>query len=121
MPETPEVQTLRYQLEAARLKVRNLTVAAMRPGMSPERAELADLAERTARLEVKVRKMALDRHLPKKAPRAAEGASALANRDAGLVGGKAAELTSQRRERSLIAGRMDSIVALLRDSIRLVE
>jgi hypothetical protein len=55
----PDLATLRLKLADARQEVRNLTVMAMRPDLSPARAELLRNAERSARAEVKLRVKAL--------------------------------------------------------------
>jgi hypothetical protein len=57
--DTLACKTLRQELKDARQEVRNLTVMAMRPGMSPAKAELIRNLERSARAEVKLRLKAL--------------------------------------------------------------
>jgi hypothetical protein len=66
-----DLQMLRQELKDARQEVRNLTVMAMRPDMSPAKAELVLKGLRSARAEVKLRVMALNYQLSKesRAPR----------------------------------------------------
>ena len=54
-----DLQTLRQELKDARQEVRNLIVMAMRPDISPAKAELIRNLERSARAEVKLRLKAL--------------------------------------------------------------
>jgi hypothetical protein len=55
----PDLHTLRQKLKDARQEVRNLTVMAMRPNLTPEKAERVRILERSARAEVKLRLTAL--------------------------------------------------------------
>ena len=54
-----DLQTLRQKLKDARQEVRNLTVMAMRPDLTPEKAELVRNLERSARAVAKLRLKAL--------------------------------------------------------------
>ena len=54
-----DLQTLRLKLRDARQEVRNLTVMAMRPDLTPEKAELVRNLERSARAVAKLRLKAL--------------------------------------------------------------
>jgi hypothetical protein len=60
-----DLQTLRQELKDARQEVRNLTVMAMRPDQTPEKADLVLKGLRSARAEVKLRVMALNYQLSK--------------------------------------------------------
>ena len=59
MREPPEVQKLRRQLDDARREAGRLTVTAMRPNLTPERAELARNLERAAWAKVRLTAKAL--------------------------------------------------------------
>jgi hypothetical protein len=60
-----DLQTLRQKLKDVRQEVRNLTVMAMRPDLTPAKAELVLKGLRSARAEVKLRVKALNYQLSK--------------------------------------------------------
>jgi hypothetical protein len=51
----PDFEKLEQDLRDTRQEVRNLTVMAMSPDLSPEKADLIRALERSARAEVKLR------------------------------------------------------------------
>lgn len=55
-----DLKVLQTKLDDARQEVRNLTVIAMHPDLTPEKRELVRQLERSARAEVKARQMALE-------------------------------------------------------------
>lgn len=56
----PDLKTLQTKLADARQEVRNLTVIAMHPDLTPEKREIVRQLERSARAEVKCRIKALE-------------------------------------------------------------
>ena len=56
----PTVAELQAKLDSVRREVRNLTVMGMDPSQPPDQAALIKELERSARAELRLRKMALD-------------------------------------------------------------
>jgi hypothetical protein len=54
MPDSPSAKQQEKDLASTRQEVRNLTVMALRPDLSPEKRELIRNLERSARAEVKL-------------------------------------------------------------------